>query len=346
MLHVATLLFIATGHHVVDTWDEQITEYWIVHMQSGKVRAPTLIFQKPAPLAPKGRAQLRSDGRYYIKHNGRWRLTKGVPQNQSIYYWWWCFLRQSWKYQLACGQQVKLNARQEREYKQWWKSVGQQIHTDFGDIFSTDFHLWWTNRERTKRGRGAELFGVLIRPDLPDQFADWNTLESYQNQIEADHIRVVMIPRTLTKKTLRSKLSRLISSLETDWQQVQQPRYSVHNSKVRSETLHQAHEAWHGRLAGLSNIEIAAQLKYPKALVKELALDGRTSGFSDRLLEPVEQKKLNKLLGTGQKRTRMKNVLNVQAARLICMAEANISAAEQGSFPVSLNEALSFVKRR
>ena len=49
---MATLLFIATGHHVVDTWDVRITEYWTVHMQSGKVRAPTLIFEKPAPLAP------------------------------------------------------------------------------------------------------------------------------------------------------------------------------------------------------------------------------------------------------------------------------------------------------
>ncbi len=268
-------------------------------------------------------------------------LAKGVPQNQSIYYWWWCFLRQSWKYQLACGQNLTLNARQQREYRQWWETTGEQIYNDFGDIFKTDFRKWWVNTERTERGRGAELYGVLIRPDLPDHFSDWDTIEQCQDGIKTDDVRVVLIPRTLTKKTLRSKLSRLISSLEADWLETTRPRYSVRNIRVHSETLEEAHVAWQGKLAGLSNIEIAAQLKYPQSLVAELALDGRTTGFSDRLLEPLEQKKLDKLLGTGQKRTRMKNVLNVQAARLIRMAEANIKAAEQGAFPVSMNEALS-----
>lgn len=310
-------------------------------MRKRNVRAPTVYFQKPAPLSPNGRAQLGADGRFYVKRNGRLRLSKGVPANQSIYYWWWCFLRASWKYQLACGHAVTLNARQRAEYDCWWGSVGQKLSSDFGDIFNTDFWNWWSNRERTSRGRGAELFGVMISESLPDRFVDYETIKMHQQEIIDDDVRVILIPRMLTKKTLRSKVGFLISNLEHEWLEPKCPRYSVRNLKVRSNTLQEAYQAWQGKLLGLSHIEIAAQIKYPKRLAAELAMDRRTTGFTYRALDAVEEKKLNRVLGTGATRTRMKNILNVQAARLIRMAEANIRGAEQGEFPVSLNEALN-----
>ena len=75
--------------------------------------------------------------RYYQVQKGKKKPVKGVELSESIYYWWFEYLKLSDKYQRLCGLDVQLTSCDESEYELWLKQYGRELFDDFGNIFST-----------------------------------------------------------------------------------------------------------------------------------------------------------------------------------------------------------------
>jgi hypothetical protein len=107
-------------------------------------------FPKPQPLSPN-RNYVEEDGVLYRVYKGRKTKLKGVRYYDSIYYWWFQYLRCSERYQSACEHGGKGMRR---------------IYDDFGAIFAFEdtprgFWQWW-NEDVIGEGcvRGEYLFGI------------------------------------------------------------------------------------------------------------------------------------------------------------------------------------------
>ena len=87
------------------------------------------------------------------KELGRYRTT--------VYYLWWEFLRRSDAYREFCSYAGT-------------KEPGRfsALYEDFGDVFSTDFNVWWRTSDR-----GANLFAERLPPNMQvlTQFPDATT---------------------------------------------------------------------------------------------------------------------------------------------------------------------------
>ena len=97
-----------------------------------------LYFPKPQPLSPLSTAKWRmgDDLRYYQVVKGKKRVVKGVELSESIYYWWFEYLKLSDKFQKLCGQDVVVESCTDKEYSQWKKAFGNTLFKDFGNISS------------------------------------------------------------------------------------------------------------------------------------------------------------------------------------------------------------------
>ena len=85
--------------------------------------------------------------RYYQLQKGKKKPVKGVELSESIYYWWFEYLKLSDKYQRVCGLDVQLTSCDESEYELWLKQYGRELFDDFGNIFQYEggegFWRWW-----------------------------------------------------------------------------------------------------------------------------------------------------------------------------------------------------------
>ena len=77
----------------------------------------SLYFPKPQPLSPLPTARWKmeineatGEFRYYQLQKGKKKPVKGVELSESIYYWWFEYLKLSDKYQRVCGLDVQLTS--------------------------------------------------------------------------------------------------------------------------------------------------------------------------------------------------------------------------------------------
>lgn len=311
-------------------------------------------FPKAHPLSPRStrRAYLKDDGRYYRTVKGKEVLAKGVETSDSIYYWWFEYLKRSWKYQKACGHNIELTAEQQAEYDQWWKMHGAQIHKDFGDIFAVDFWDWWTDKEGTNWERGARLFGIRAIEQLTE-FASIEDIMGIQDEVREGQYKLIALPTNLNKATLRKRISALLKELEVTPSEEQRARYHPKALKVDADSLRDYLMAFELKQEGKTNVEIGGTFLLGEKELQSLVTDGRKKGNSfdmdllHKSLKGMSQAEYDAMVASGEDklayltdgkaRTATKNYLNVKANRMIKSANANIAAAEQGFFPVSTN---------
>jgi hypothetical protein len=313
-----------------------------------------LYFPKPQPLSPLSTARWRMDDdlRYYQVVKGKKRMVKGVELSESIYYWWFEYLKLSDKFQKLCGQDVVVESCTKKEYAQWKKEFGDTLLKDFGNIFeyenSKGFWQWWNEK-------GKHLFGINPLHGL-DQFASVDEILEHRQLIDSGALKLVALPTTLTRATLQRRLAKLIDQMTLSGEDEQTAKYHPYSVKVDAESLCSAYQAYQLRKEGQSNVFIGAYFSLCTEQQREFLRDGRLRGktFDYKAYETFVRKRRMTVeqadeanerqevvfFMDSEKRTAKKNYLNVKASRLVAKAEDNIRAVEQQRFPVGTPEHL------
>lgn len=297
--------------------------------------------------------------RYYQIKKGKKETVKGVELSESIYYWWFEYLKLSDKFQRLCGLDISLTSCDEKDYEKWRKQHGDILFADFGNIFeyreAEGFWKWWNER-------GQWLFGIKPMHSL-DEFSSVDEVIEHRELIESGAVKLVALPTTLTASTLKRRLSKLIRSMELSDKDEGKAKYHPYSVKVDVSSLCDAYQAYKLRQEGKSNVFIGAYFSFCGDQQKEYVRDGRKKGITfdysayasyvrKRELgiqsEDEKRKLEDEAIETGKvafymdgkKRTAKKNYLNVKASRLVAKAEENIRAVEQRRFPVGTPERL------
>ena len=147
--------------------------------------------------------------RYYQVQKGKKKPVKGVELSESIYYWWFEYLKLSDKYQRLCGLDVQLTSCDESEYELWLKQYGRELFDDFGDIYQYEngegFWRWWNER-------GQWIFGIKPIHSL-DEFSSAEDVLEHRELIESGAVKLVALPTSLSQATLQRRLAKLLVSL-------------------------------------------------------------------------------------------------------------------------------------
>lgn len=284
--------------------------------------------------------------RYYQLQKGKKKPVKGVELSESIYYWWFEYLKLSDKYQRVCGLDVQLTSCDESEYEFWLKQYGRELFDDFGNIFQYEggegFWRWWNEH-------GQWLFGIKPMQSL-DEFSSVEEVLEHRDLIESGAVKLVALPTTMTRASLQRRLAKLIDRLVLSDEDEALAKYHPFNVKVDAESLCTAHQAYLMRSEGHSNVYIGAYFSFCAEQQQEYLRDGRKRGetydaeayaayLRKHPMTPEEDDEANErqevvFFMDGDKRAAKKNYLNVKASRLVAKAEENIRGVEEKRFPV------------
>jgi len=228
-----------------------------------------LIFPKPHPLSPNNPTQtiLDSSGKYWITDKSRQtsrkfkrkvRASSGVGVTDSVYYWWFEYLKRNEEYKKVC----------ESNGKDGTDEI-KHIYADFGDIYSycqndtqfsnvKDFWKWWKDGRGNKRGMGVYLFAykpLIVEP----QFLSYGDVKAYKNEIESGKIKLIAIQTNQSKNKIRSDIGQLLKELETtEFEETKNsentPLYQPSGSSIDVERLRRDIEMWDA-FHGFGNID-------------------------------------------------------------------------------------------
>lgn len=103
----------------------------------------------------------------------------------SVYYYWWEFLRRSDRYRKVCSKSGRGSL--------------AALYKDFGDVFNVDFKTWWTTGDR-----GANLFAEIADQDLTFGLVE-------DPQLSTDSVLIVRVPLALPKRFLQGEFYKLLT---------------------------------------------------------------------------------------------------------------------------------------
>jgi hypothetical protein len=230
-------------------------------------------------------------------YDGFWQGNGRYPYTESIYYYWFEFLKLSEKYKKACSNNGK---------------GMQRIYTDFGDIFSyKNFKSWWVevplvtwkpdvHMDNLMNSRGALLFsepasntGIsLVKPSELDKFkGGWSH----------DDMLMIAVPLHFKKSYIQKEVNKLLNE----------------NGPKR------------GR--GERNFR-ESKAKYP--IANQFKLEAIKNAFNYyNLRNQYPDDKLYELYDRVNNRRNEFNQMNVAVSRAIKYAKNLIEGAEKGIFP-------------
>ena len=160
----------------------------------------------------------------------------------SVYYWWWEYLRRSDAYKRCCKQkgEGKLAA----------------LYNDFGDVFAyetADFWTWWTEKVNDYETRGEYLFAEQIarKMEVSDN-ADFDDVED---------TLIVKIPLEVRTQHLVRNFRRMLNDYEQRVKQARnksRARYKVW-AKVSNNTLYKTLKVYDyvQQHKGATHVEVA-----------------------------------------------------------------------------------------
>ncbi len=311
-----------------------------------------LYFSRPQPLSPHVTANsaVLEDGRWYRKARGKLVLTKGVPNFECIYHWWFEYLKRSDKYRKACASGGK---------------GMQKLYNDFGNIYEYKFWDWW-------KERGADLFGERRGTEILTYASVDEALGIKENVKDGSYV-LLAIPTSMKKTDIKKQLGRFVKELEVKPIYNSIAKYPLNKTKIDAESLSKCLAAYDMKAKGHTNVEIGAVFRdFTQAEIEEFSKDARTDytyyydedakkkglrktkkntkaielatekvekmlerkGLKYSDLEELVDKELGILTRKDELRLKLKNYLNVSASRMLAKAMANIAAVENGNFPI------------
>ena len=220
-----------------------------------------IYFPKPQPLSPQTATKV-IDGVRKQLIKGQWVNVFGVPITDSVYYYWFEYLKLSEEYKKACANNGK---------------GMKAIYKDFGNIFQyktdamgyTDvndfYYKWWEKR-------GAELFGIQDTENELREFASYEDVVSLKSDI--DDYEILLLPKVMPKTEMRKRVGRLITSIKEDTDRGK-AKYEVVSERVDVESLRNCLEVYDlmtDKNNKLTAVEVYAKVIGIKAEHKDLDL--------------------------------------------------------------------------
>ena len=211
----------------------------------------------------------------------------------SVYYWWWRYLRASKSYERCC----KLGGK---------RGVGRKIYKDFGDVFVSDFRTWWNENTR-----GESLFA---EQPAPLHLAELDDASQWDAGWTKDHVMVIAVPLFESRRRLQSKFAKLLQHRHEG--QVGVP------SKDRSRAVRKIYGKF--TLLALKTTLAVYELRQanPKMTLADI-------GEKLRIM-PINMKDAR---DTKQEAFIKRNRMSAAVGRYLSKAEALIYHAERGDFP-------------
>jgi hypothetical protein len=119
------------------------------------------------------------------------RTAKGNRWDNTVYYFWWEFLRRHDGYKATCENDGK--------------GKYAVLYADFGNVHGLSFKDWWT-----KDDRGARLFA---EPRLPRGVMAMTTedIETLPADWEPQSLLIVAIPLNLRKRHIQERLTSILT---------------------------------------------------------------------------------------------------------------------------------------
>lgn len=117
--------------------------------------------------------------------------TAGDWWQDSIYYFWWEFLRRHDGYRETCES----------------GGIGKyaKLYADFGNVHGVSFKDWWT-----KDGRGARLFAEPLLPNRVMALTS-EELHALPENWDRQSLLIVAVPLNLPKRHIEQRLTKLLS---------------------------------------------------------------------------------------------------------------------------------------
>jgi len=208
-------------------------------------------FPKPQPLSPN-RKYLEENGSLYRTYKGRKTKLSGTYYYNSIYYWWYQYLRCSDKYRVACGK----NGR-----------GMQRIYNYFGDIYQyadtpQGFRKWWIAKmEGEDCTRGEYVFGIrsTAQAEMQD-FVGVEDLDEVLSSVVDGSVKMIAVPTHLDKKIIARRFQRLLAKIDVK-KETTRARCHPESSKVDAVSLDKALLVWKMKFQqGMQHAAIAAEL--------------------------------------------------------------------------------------
>ena len=211
----------------------------------------------------------------------------------SVYYWWWRYLRASKSYERCC----KLGGK---------RGVGRKIYKDFGDVFASEFRTWWHENKR-----GESLFA---EQPAPLHLAELDDATQWDAGWTKDHVMVIAVPLFESRRRLQSKFAKLLQHRHEG--QVGVP------SKDRSRAVRKIYGKFN-LLALKTTLEVY-ELRQANA---EMTLADICEAL---LISPIHKRSID---DTKKIAFDKRNAMTAAVGRYLAKAKALIYHAERGDFP-------------
>jgi len=120
-------------------------------------------------------------------------IRNGVAPTQSVYYWWYEFLRRNEDYRRCCesGGKGKL----------------AKLYMDFGDVHKGSFIRWWREEERGER--------LFAEPPAPIRLQELRSVAEWDENWTRDSVMVVVVPLKEPKRRIKRWFGRVLDMRHT-----------------------------------------------------------------------------------------------------------------------------------
>jgi len=117
----------------------------------------------------------------------------GVHPKQSVYYWWYEFLKRNEEYRRCC--------------KSKGKGRLAKLYKDFGNVFTKSFLEWWYEDHR-----GVRLFAEPLEPVT---MGELNRPAEWDPRWTREGVMVVVVPLSAPKRRIKRWFNRLLAYRHT-----------------------------------------------------------------------------------------------------------------------------------
>jgi len=116
-----------------------------------------------------------------------------IQPKQSVYYWWYEFLRRNEQYRRCCEMGGK------------GRLAG--LYRDFGDVFAGRFNNWWDADQRGER--------LFAEPLAPIRLQELRTAAEWDAEWTRDGAMVIVVPLAEPKRRIKRWFDRLLAQRHT-----------------------------------------------------------------------------------------------------------------------------------
>ena len=234
----------------------------------------------------------------------------------SVYRWWWEYLRLSKDYWMLCQTSSSANIRTQDEKL-------RRVYRRFGDIHNGSFADWWLDRGYRVFSEQVKFPKVAVVPSRPSE---------RQRQAPGDHNIWVEIPLKLSKRTIQKQLGKLLDEYESSRLrrrlELSSADFKVNPAPIGTHVLQKVHEVH------ALHRELIDKPKWQQQQQKSTVSTAPQRADLFRIGKLLRLSPSNESLSGEPDEVRARlNRMRVAVSRLVKRSELLIANVEVGIFP-------------